>query len=479
MLTVRPAPEVADIEEIVCSDEPIDVTLAASDVACMDIDSFDVVIVSTGGDLVVVGTQTTGTGLTDVSAISEDTYTNTSGEADTVVYSVTPYVDGCEGDAYDVTVVISTEPVGTDTEISLSSDEMLDVNLDELISNGVTDVTFEWSAEENENVTGETTVTQTSSTIGDVLTNTSGSTQVVVYTVTVTSEDGCVGDEFTVTVTICSEPIYLDDVVSACSDEMLDISITDLLDTDNNSNAADGFTYTVESSDSDAVAAGAARTDSTLANITDTYTNTSASSVSITYTITPHTDEGCSGDEFTITVTIDPAPVLADDLDDTVCSESPIGLVLSTSGTSVAADSYDFVSVNAGGLSVLNSTEVGEIAADGLANDAYENTGASSVDVTYMVAPMSADGCIGDTISIVITVDPEVTVNAGTDETICSTAEVALTDATISGGGVSSGSWSSDGDGTFVDVDGETRQNLETRLYMSQVKVIDLEEMLC
>ena len=177
---------------------------------------------------------------------------------------------------------------------------MLDINLSDLITNGVTGVDFEWFAESNENVTGETTDTTNSGTINDVITNLSGSTQNVIYKVIPSLGDSsCIGDTIMVTVTICSEPVYRDSTLTVCSDEALDFDLSSLRDS---MTVADGFTYTVTSSDSTNVPPGAARTDTTATNIIDTYENTTASSVTITYTITPHTNDGCSGDEFTVTI---------------------------------------------------------------------------------------------------------------------------------------------------------------------------------
>ena len=62
---------------------------------------------------------------------------------------------------------------------------------------------FTWVAASNANVTGESTTTQTTSTINNTLTVTSGNTQTVNYTVTPTSTTGaCVGTAQTVVVTV-------------------------------------------------------------------------------------------------------------------------------------------------------------------------------------------------------------------------------------------------------------------------------------
>lgn len=445
VLTVNPVPNVEDIDALVCSDETIDISLASVDSAGMTIDSFDIAIVSTGDNLDAVN-QTTGSGLTDISAIEDDIYTNVSGGTDTVIYAITPYVAGCEGDDYMVTVAITTEPVGVDTTVFAASDELLAINLDSLVDGAAS---YRWFAAPNEDVVGETTdTTNTGNVINDVITNTSGGSEDVVYTVIATSDQGCVSDTITVTVSICSEPIYSDaDPVTVCSGESLDIDLSATLE--EGSNAADGFLYTVTSSDATEVPPGQERTDTSAANITDSYTNTSNSPVTITYTITPHTDAGCEGDPFTVVVTVDPAPALSTELDATVCSGSDIGLVLSTTESSVAADSFEIVSVDTRGLTVTTSTSTGMIDANGLSADSYDNTGANPDSVTYMIAPISASGCVGDTVSVTITVDPEVVVDAGEDETVCSTGEVAL-DGSITGA-LETGTWSTSGDGTFED----------------------------
>ena len=151
-MTVNPVPNVEDINAIVCSDETIDVSLATVDSAGMTIDSFDVAIVSTGDDLVAVN-QTMDTGSTDISAIADDVYTNVSGGTDTVIYAITPYVGGCQGDDYMVIVAITTEPVGVDTTVFAASDELLAINLDSLVDGAAT---YRWFAMPNDSVVGET-----------------------------------------------------------------------------------------------------------------------------------------------------------------------------------------------------------------------------------------------------------------------------------------------------------------------------------
>lgn len=65
--------------------------------------------------------------------------------------------------------------------------------------------TYSWVSTDNVDISGETT-SGTDAMITDLLVNTSTTMQDVVYTVTPTSADGCVGDSYTVTVTVYADP---------------------------------------------------------------------------------------------------------------------------------------------------------------------------------------------------------------------------------------------------------------------------------
>ena len=82
-------------------------------------------------------------------------------------------------------------------------------------------------ATDNTNVTGETIAASTSNSITDTLNNISGAVQTVIYTITPTSADGCVGDPYTYTVTIDPEPFNTTPPTdTVCSDEALNHDLT-------------------------------------------------------------------------------------------------------------------------------------------------------------------------------------------------------------------------------------------------------------
>ncbi|WP_298544486.1 PKD-like domain-containing protein [uncultured Aquimarina sp.] len=137
--------------------------------------------------------------------IIPDTIQNISGSNEDIIYTITPFnSNGCIGNTFTVTVTVLPEPFNniaptdsTCSSISLNHDLSADVD--------IPGTTFSWFAADNVNVTGETTTPDTSILITDTLVNTSGNIQTVVYTITPTSPDGCLGNPYTYTVTVSPE----------------------------------------------------------------------------------------------------------------------------------------------------------------------------------------------------------------------------------------------------------------------------------
>ncbi|MGE4017703.1 MAG: PKD-like domain-containing protein [Cyclobacteriaceae bacterium] len=137
------------------------------------------------------------------------------------------------------------------------------------------------------------------------------------------------------------------------------------------------------------------------------------------------------GDQRTITITIAPEPVIATTLDNSVCSDLAIGLLLNTNGTSVAALNYDIVNrVVAGGLVPISEQPLANgVAANYLQNDIYQNTGNVPLDVVYTVeATGTINSCRSDQRIITITINPEPVMDPGLDiPNLCSGLASGLT----------------------------------------------------
>ena len=160
------------------------------------------------------------------------------------------------------------------------------------------------------------------------------------------SADGCAGDMVTVILTVDPEPV-LDPALNAtvCSDENSGIT----LNTNGISIGADHYNIADIRTGFGLVAdpgnAIAGNNQTAAAIFNDVFTNTTNSSLTVQYDIVPVSGDGCEGDQVTVTLTVDPEPVLNPGLDNTVCSGIASGITLSDNGASVAAATYNISAI--------------------------------------------------------------------------------------------------------------------------------------
>ncbi len=167
----------------------------------------------------------------------------------------------------------------------------------------------------------------------------------------------------------------------------------------------------------------------------DAWRNTTNAAVNVVYSIVPVGTNGCIGDTYTMTIAVNPEPILAT-LDATKCSDEALGFNLAVAAGSVAASTYNITAINANGLTASAGAPAAGtgLAANVIANDAWTNTTANPVNVIYTIVPVSAAGCQGDPKTVTITVNPEPTLATLTN-TVCSDAASAITLA-VSGSSV-------------------------------------------
>ncbi|GAF98852.1 unnamed protein product, partial [marine sediment metagenome] len=133
---------------------------------------------------------------------------------------------------------------------------------------------------------------------------------------------------------------------------------------------------------------------------------------------------GCTGTDFgtTATLTVNPGPVLASDLNDAACSDVASGIVLDIASGSVAATSYEiFLNFKDAGLTGTPTTGVG-LPDNAIAGDIFTNTTSVALTVVYNIVPVSGDGCEGYLVQVTLTVNPEPILNPGLDAGTCSNA---------------------------------------------------------
>ena len=236
----------------------------------------------------------------------------------------------------------------------------------------------------------------------DVFTNNTAAPLDVVYTITPISAEDCEGDPFTVTVTIDPEPVVANQTATVCSDDMIAVTLNA-----STSVAVDEYNIAAVV---DPALTGTATTGNALANsaiANDVFTNSTAAPLDVVYTITPISAADCEGDSFTVTVTIDPEPVV-DDQTATLCSDAAIGVMLNSS-TSVAVDEYNIAAVVDPALTGTATTG-NALAASAITNDVFSNPTTGPLDVVYTIVPVSAAGCEGNPFTVTVTIDPMVMV---------------------------------------------------------------------
>ena len=152
--------------------------------------------------------------------------------------------------------------------------------------------------------------------ISQALINLSNVYQLVTYTVTPTSVDGCVGQTFQVDVTVEPRPIITDKFEDICSGEAFDVVPIDL-PPGQIVPANTLYTWTV--SNNPAIS-GASNQTVPVNGISQVLTSSSDAAEIVVYTVTPISGS-CVGLDFKITVTISPRPFIEDVTLTPICSE--------------------------------------------------------------------------------------------------------------------------------------------------------------
>jgi hypothetical protein len=290
-VTVNPEPNITDIAQSVCSDESLTVDPQNGTNGFIPAGTtYSWIVASvTGG---VTGA-TSGSGSTITGTLTNPTNTN-----QTVEYTVTPSSATCGGSNFTVTITISPKPditAMTDTVCSEESFTVTPVNG----TNGIVPAgtTYTWGVP---SVTGGITggAAGSGNAITGTLTNPTNTAQTATYIVT-PSSGGCTGDTFEVPVTVDPEP-SIDDLTEAiCTGDTF--TVTPAQGGDGIVPA--GTTYNWSPLTVPTGITGATAGSGT--SITGTLTNTSNAPLVAVYTVTP-TSGSCPGDDFTVSVTVDP-----------------------------------------------------------------------------------------------------------------------------------------------------------------------------
>ncbi|HTD98826.1 MAG TPA: PKD-like domain-containing protein [Mucilaginibacter sp.] len=156
--------------------------------------------------------------------------------------------------------------------------------------------------------------------------------------------------------------------------------------------------------------------------INDIITNTSATTDAIvTYKITP-TNSTCTGNTFTLTVTVKPLPkITAVPVNTPICSNQPANILLNTN---IPNTSYTWTSTATAGVTG-NTNQANPVVTTGI-QDVLVNNSTALATVNYIVTPYNGI-CPGTPIPVSITVQPlPVQSVPGADEEVCFTTTYTL-----------------------------------------------------
>ena len=412
-VTINPEPTLAPAGNTVCSDEAAAITLsvAAGSVAAA---TYNIININNNGLSPSAGAPAVGTGFSS-NVLADDAWTNKTGANVNVVYTVVPVSGlGCQGDPVNVTLTVRPEPVLANLNTTRCSDTPLGFNLS-VAAGSVAAASYNITNINANGLTASAGAPATGTGLAanviadDAWTNTTSAPVDVVYTIVPVSAATCIGDAYTMTITVNPEPVGSDDLVTICSGNALTYNLQNNINSNNS--VLSQFTYTVSSSDPVNVPPAPNRLTPSSDPITYTYTNTTGSLVTVTYTVTPVSITGtCTGTPFEIEVVVASQPVLAN-LNRTACSGEPIGLILAAAVGSVTPDYYHIASKSvSAGLTPAGTAALPQLTApdDYLANDRYINTTTGSLTVTYTIRPILAPDCIGDFVDVVVTILPPV-----------------------------------------------------------------------
>ncbi|MFI5163099.1 MAG: PKD-like domain-containing protein [Sphingobacteriales bacterium] len=200
--------------------------------------------------------------------------------------------------------------------------------------------------------------------------------------------------------------------VTICTAQPVNYGIT-------STSGGSNFTWTASVTGGTATGVAATGSGSTINDvITDTDPNNPAI---VVYKITPQ-NNSCTGNTFTLTVTVDPLPkITAAAVSSPICSNQPAGIALTTN---IANTSYTWTSVASPGITG-NTNQATAVSTNAI-QDVLINNGSVAGTVTYTIIPYNGT-CPGPSKTGTVTVQPlPVQSNPGPDDEVCSTTTYSL-----------------------------------------------------
>lgn len=414
VVTVNPTPVVAPpvTSQTICSGTNASITLITSTFPADSV-RFDYTASSSGG---VTG-YSDKTNLVNNSKIT-DNLVNSTDDLQTVNYHITPRSLGCVGSPVDVTVRVNPVPVVVPSVLNQTICDKGTTSVTLTSPTSVTPLTFDYNVTATGSVFGYTTPRTglpNNTVIADLLQNYTNSAQTVTYRI-LPKAAGCEGSTVDVKIRVNPTPVLSPSVSSQtiCS------------------GASTNFTVPTLTTPSDSVSFSyLITTTGSLSGYTSPVLNKKAgSSISVPITNSSNAPQtayfnmipvvyGCTGDTTTVTVTVEPVPVVvASTTEQTICDKGSADILLTTPTLPTASIGFSYTASATGAVTGFSSPRTGMVNGDKISDNLFNLTDAQQT-ITYKVVPGTAL-CKGDTVQIKVHVNPTPEVSLSpTTSTIC------------------------------------------------------------
>ncbi|MFN9998181.1 MAG: PKD-like domain-containing protein, partial [bacterium] len=346
---------------------------------------------------------------------------NRTNTTQTVTYRVTPLSGNCTGAAFTVIVTLNPTPeVNAMTTVTCSGVPFVVTPTDG--TNGIVPLftRYSWDAPTfTGSVTGGASATDNITTVYGSLLNRTNETQTVTYVVTPRTAAGCLGTDFTVTVTLNPTPEVTAMTTVTCSGVPFVVTPTD-----GTNGIVPLFTrYSWNAPTFTGSVTGGATISNSITTVYGSLLNRTNTTQTVTYVITPRTAANCVGTNFTLTVTVPPTAEIT-----TMTTVTCSGVAFVVTPTNPTNGIVPDGSVYSWSAPTFTGTVTGGASATNNPTTVFgllSNRTNTTQTVTYRVTPVSGN-CTGAAFTVIVTLNPTPEVNAMTTVT-CSGVPFVVT----------------------------------------------------
>jgi gliding motility-associated-like protein len=408
LVTINPTPSVTNtvLSQTICSGSA---TTAVNWTSGVTGSSF--AWTATTNSLYITGFNASGTG--NLPVIS--TIINSSNTIDTLIYTVIPSKNGCNGPAFTYKIIVKPTPV-----LSRLSDQIIcggTATIATNFLNSVANGSFSWSLT-NPSVPASITGQPASGTgqfPATIINNSGVAPYDLIYQVTPTA-NGCLGTALNMTITVNPAPTVQFSIPNQAvctgtnSTQLVNLTST-------TSNVTFAWSAVAQSGIGNFSGTTGTNTIPVFSNLT----NNGITPLTITFTAIATTSgsQSCPGTPTTYTLTVNPSPnaIATFVSNDTICSNTNINISLTSTTPNT---NFTWVASNGAGITGgANSTSAGLTIQQQLVNSLL-----TIGQVTYVVTP-SASQCPGTPITVIAYVNPKAVMTGLTPIAVCPTGSIA------------------------------------------------------